>query len=143
MRPALPASAPARLGAAHFVIDETTAMTVAQTDRRNASGAFWFTGITLWLCWNVGSVAGALLGAVLGAPETWGLDAAFPAIFVALLATHMRTAAGRTAALAAAAVAVGVAQGAAPRRGGGGHGRHRGPASHPLTDATEGGSRSR
>ena len=108
VRPALPASAPARLGAAHFVIDETTAMTVAQTDRPNASGAFWFTGITLWLCWNVGSVAGALLGAVLGTPETWGLDAAFPAIFVALLATHMRTAAGRTAALAAAAVAVGV-----------------------------------
>ena len=99
-------------GASQFaavgVIDETTAMTVAQTDRRNASGAFWFTGITLWLCWNAGSVAGALLGAVLGAPETWGLDAAFPAIFIALLATHVRTAAGRTAALAAAAVAVGV-----------------------------------
>ena len=107
VRPVLPASATARLRAAHFVIDETTAMTVAQTDRRNASGAFWFTGITLWLCWNLGSVAGALLGAVLGNPETWGLDAAFPAIFVALLGTHMHTAAGRTAALAAAAVALG------------------------------------
>ncbi len=108
MRRALPASVPARLGAAHFVIDETTAISTAQTSRRHAAGAFWFSGIILWLVWNLCSVAGALLGAVLGTPETWGLDAAFPAILVALLAPHVRTAAGRTAALAAAAVALGV-----------------------------------
>lgn len=106
VRRALPTSALARLGAAHFVIDETTAMAVAQSDRRNSSGAFWFTGITLWLCWNSGTVAGAVLGALIGTPETWGLDAAFPAIFVALLAAHVCTAAGRTAAVAAAAVAL-------------------------------------
>ena len=104
---ALPVAGPARLGAAHFVIDETTAMAAAQADSRDARGAFWLTAVTLWLCWNGGSVAGALLGAVLGEPETWGLDAAFPAMFVALLAPHIRTAAGRTAALAAAAVALG------------------------------------
>ncbi len=108
MRRALPSSAPARMGAAQFVIDETTAVSTAQTDRRHAAGAFWFCGVLLWLVWNACSVAGALLGAVLGTPETWGLDAAFPAILVALLATHVRTAAGRTAALAAAAVALGV-----------------------------------
>ena len=55
----------------------------------------------------LGSVAGALLGAVLGEPQTWGLDAAFPAMFVALLAPHVRTPAGRTAAGVAAAVALG------------------------------------
>ena len=106
-RRALPASALARLGSAHFVIDETTAMAAAQDDSRDARGAFWFTAVTLWLCWNLGSVAGALLGAVLGEPQTWGLDAAFPAMFVALLAPHVRTAAGRTAAGIAAAVALG------------------------------------
>ena len=106
-RRALPAMALARLGSAHFVIDETTAMAAAQDDRRDARGAFWLTAMTLWLCWNSGSVAGALLGAVLGEPETWGLDAAFPAMFVALLAPHVRTAAGRTAAGVAAAVALG------------------------------------
>lgn len=106
-RRALPSAMLARLGAAHFVIDETTAMAAAQRDSRDARGAFWLTAVTLWLCWNGGSVAGALLGAVLGEPETWGLDAAFPAMFVALLAPHIRTAAGRTAALVAAAVAFG------------------------------------
>ena len=107
VRKALPESTLPRLGAAQFVIDETTAMAVAQTDRRDASGAFWFTGITLWLCWNLGSVAGAAIGAVLSTSETWGLDAAFPAIFVALLATHVHTVAGRVAAIAAAAIALG------------------------------------
>ncbi len=106
-RRALPAVALGRLGSAHFVIDETTAMAAAQADRRDARGAFWLTATTLWLCWNSGSVAGALLGAVLGEPETWGLDAAFPAMFVALLAPHVRTAAGWTAAGVAAAVALG------------------------------------
>ena len=106
-RRALPATALARLGSAHFVIDETTAMAAAQADRRDATGAFWLTATTLWLCWNLGSAAGALLGTVLGEPEAWGLDAAFPAMFVALLAPHVRTAAGGTAAAVAAAVALG------------------------------------
>ena len=106
-RRALPSLVLARLGSAHFVIDETTAMAAAQADRRDATGAFWLTATTLWLCWNLGSVAGALLGAVLGDPETWGLDAAFPAMFVALLVPHVRTAAGRTAAVVAAGVALG------------------------------------
>ena len=106
-RRALPSAMLARLGSAHFVIDETTAMAAAQDDSRDARGAFWLTATTLWLFWNSGSVAGALLGAVLGEPETWGLDAAFPAMFVALLAPHVRTAANRTAALVAAAVALG------------------------------------
>ena len=106
-RRALPSSMLARLASAHFVIDETTAMAAVHDDSRDAAGAFWITAATLWLCWNLGSVAGALLGAVLGEPQTWGLDAAFPAMFVALLAPHVRTAAGRTAAGVAAAVALG------------------------------------
>lgn len=106
-RQVLPSSMLARLGSAHFVIDETTAMAAAQDGSKDARGAFWFTAVTLWLLWNTGSIAGAQLGAVLGDPETWGLDAAFPAMFVALLAPHLRTAAGRVAALVAAAVALG------------------------------------
>lgn len=107
VRKSLPDSTLPRLGAAHLVIDETTAMAVAQPDRHSAWDAFWFTGVTLWICWNLGSLAGAGLGSVLSTPETWGLDAAFPAIFVALLATHLRTPAGRVAAIVAAAIALG------------------------------------
>lgn len=106
VRRALPAFTPARLGGAHFVVDETTGLAAAQTNRQDAAGAFWLAGTTLWLCWNLGSVAGALLGSVIGTPETWGLDAAFPAIFAALLAGHLRTVAGRTAAGVAAAIAL-------------------------------------
>lgn len=106
VRRLLPDSLPARTGAAHLVIDETTAMAAAQTDHRDARGAFWFTGIVLWLTWNAGSIAGAVVGTVLGDPESWGLDAAFPAVFVALLAPHVRKSPGRAAALGGLAIAL-------------------------------------
>lgn len=102
---ALPASAPGRLLAAQFVIDETTAMASAQDDDRHAAGAFWLTAVVLWTCWNAGSLLGALLGAALGQPETWGLDAAFPVAFMALLMPHVRTRPGRAAALGGALLA--------------------------------------
>ena len=114
VRPALPASTPARLVGAHFIVDETTAMAAAQTDRRHAAGAFRFMAVALWLSWNLGSVAGAMAGSFVGAPETWGLDAAFPAVFVALAATHLRTAAGRITAGIAAAIALGAVPFTAP-----------------------------
>jgi len=103
----LPQALRPRLAAAHLVIDETVAMAVSQRESRAARDAFWFTGLTLWLCWNLGTLAGAALGGVLATPETWGLDAAFPAIFVALLATQLRTTAGRVAAICAVAIALG------------------------------------
>jgi 4-azaleucine resistance transporter AzlC len=91
---------------AHLIIDETTAMASVQDNDADAADAFWWTGIWLWSLWNIGSIAGALLGSAIGDPETWGLDAAFPAAFVALLAPHLRTAPGRVAALLGAAFAV-------------------------------------
>ena len=107
VRQFLPLSLLGRITGAHFVSDQSTAIAVAQTDRRDASAAFWFTGVTLWLCWNVGSVVGATLGPVMGTPDRWGLDAALPATFVALVAGQLHTAASRTAALGAAVVALG------------------------------------
>ena len=110
----LPSSLMGRLVAAQFVIDQSTAMAVAQTNRRDSSGAFWFTGVTLWLCWMAGSVAGTALGGVMGNTETWGFDAALPAIFVALLVPHLKTPEGRVAAVVAAAVALGAVPFTAP-----------------------------
>lgn len=102
----LPRAAGRQVVAAHFTIDETTAMASVQDDDATAADAFWWTAVWLWLLWNLGSVAGALLGAVIGEPETWGLDAAFPAAFVALLAPHVRTTPGRVAAVIGAALAI-------------------------------------
>jgi 4-azaleucine resistance transporter AzlC len=95
-----------RAGAAHFVIDETTAMAAVQSNDDDARDAFWWTAIWLWSLWNLGSIGGALLGSVIGEPETWGLDAAFPAGFIALLAPHVRQRPGQVAALLGAATAV-------------------------------------
>jgi branched chain amino acid efflux pump len=101
----LPNKISGRALGAHLMIDETTAMASVQDDDATAADAFWWTGIWLWLLWNLGSIGGALLGAVIGDPETWGLDAAFPAAFVALLAPHVRTSPGRVAAVLGAALA--------------------------------------
>ena len=49
-----------RAGAAHWVIDETTAMAVAAPDRELGRLAFWATGATIYLGWNAMTLVGAL-----------------------------------------------------------------------------------
>lgn len=73
-----------RLWTAHFVIDETTAMAVAQPSPRVGRYAFWATGVTLYALWTLGTLAGALVGGGIDT-HALGLDAAAPAIFLALL----------------------------------------------------------
>ncbi|MDW3217350.1 MAG: AzlC family ABC transporter permease [Acidimicrobiales bacterium] len=102
----LPGRGLSRMAAAHLTIDETTAMATVQDDAETAADAFWWTGIWLWSLWVLGSLGGALIGAAIGEPETWGLDAAFPAAFISLLAPHVRTAPGRVAAILGAGLAI-------------------------------------
>ena len=96
-----------RLVAAQLTIDESTAVALANEDRRPAGQlGFWVTGLAIFLLWNLGTLVGAVAGSAVGDPRDLGLDAAAPAAFLALLAPRMR---GRTewnAALLAAAVAV-------------------------------------
>ena len=95
-----------RAMAAQFVIDETTAKMSAQDDPEAARDAFWFTGLWLFVFWNVGTVVGVLAGGLLEDPGAWGLDAAFPAAFVALIVPHVRTRPGQVSAVLGAAIAV-------------------------------------
>jgi predicted branched-subunit amino acid permease len=76
--------------AAQRVIDETSAVTLAQPDRRSALLGFTVTGATLYVLWNLTSFLGALGASALGDPAAWGLDAAGPAVFLALLAPMLR-----------------------------------------------------
>jgi branched chain amino acid efflux pump len=92
--------------AAQLVIDESTAMARAQDDPGAARRAFLATGVSVWLCWNAGTLAGALLGDGLGDPRALGLDAMFPAAFLALLAPQLRRPGAPVAAVAGAMVAV-------------------------------------
>ncbi len=92
--------------AAHFVIDETTAVASAQVGTDRSRDAFWFTGLWLFAFWNVGTVLGVVVGGAFEDPGVLGLDAAFPAAFVAMLAPHLRTRPGQVAAIGGGAIAL-------------------------------------
>ncbi len=79
-----------RATAAHFTIDESTAVGLAQPTPRARRVGFWVTGVGIWLGWNLTTLAGALLGDVLGDPRAYGLDAAAAAAFLALLWPRLR-----------------------------------------------------
>jgi 4-azaleucine resistance transporter AzlC len=87
-----------RAAAAQLTIDESTAMASAQADPAAKRHAFWITGIAVYVCWNVATLAGALVGTAIE-PETYGLDVAFPAGFVAMVAPHLRHRLGLLAAV--------------------------------------------
>ncbi len=92
--------------AAQWVIDETTAVTLAQPTRRAARLGFVVTGLTLYVLWNLTTLAGALGAEAIGDTDAWGLDAAGPAVFLALLAPMLRTTTER--AVAGVAVVLGL-----------------------------------
>lgn len=76
--------------AAHFVIDETTAMAIARDSAPESRFAFWATGIAVFTLWNLGTLIGALATHALPDPKVLGFDAAPPAAFLALLAPRLR-----------------------------------------------------
>ncbi|MGT2530796.1 AzlC family ABC transporter permease [Streptomyces nojiriensis] len=96
----------ARPFAAHWVIDETTAVALAQQDRRSARLGFGVTGLALYVLWNLTTLLGALGAEAIGDTDAWGLDAAGPAVFLALLAPMLKTSTER--AVAALALVLGL-----------------------------------
>ncbi|WP_189479631.1 AzlC family ABC transporter permease [Streptomyces pseudogriseolus] len=92
--------------AAQWVIDETTAVSLAQPTRRAARIGFLVTGLSLYVLWNLTTLLGALGADAIGDTKAWGLDAAGPAVFLALIAPMLRT--GTERAVAALAVLLGL-----------------------------------
>ncbi|MDX6230191.1 MAG: hypothetical protein QOI76_3581 [Frankiales bacterium] len=92
-----------RVAAAQLTIDESTAVAVVQPDSESRSAGFWVTGITVYVGWNLMTLAGALLGNAVGDPRRYGLDAAAAAAFLALLWPRLKD---RQAAAVAAAGAL-------------------------------------
>jgi predicted branched-subunit amino acid permease len=95
-----------RLFAAHFVLDESTAMAITHDDDEAARLGFWSTGLAVFVCWNLATLIGAVGTEALSDPKVLGLDAAAPAAFLALLAPRMRGREPWMAALFAAAAAL-------------------------------------
>jgi 4-azaleucine resistance transporter AzlC len=104
--PIMPRRLRERALVAHLVIDESTAMARAEDDPDDARRAFLLTGISVWVCWNAGTLAGALVGGGLGDPRALGLDAMFPAAFLVLLAPQLRRPGAPVAAIAGAVIAL-------------------------------------
>ncbi len=92
----------ARPLAAHFTIDESTAVAITQEQPRQQRIGFWLTGVGIFVLWNLTTFIGAVAGEAMGDPRTYGLDAAAAAAFVGLLWPRLR---GRDP-LAVAALAV-------------------------------------
>lgn len=67
----------------------------------------WFvlgSGVALWVCWQVTTVAGVAAGAAV--PESWELEFALPLTFIAIVVPALRDRPAIVAAAVAAAIAV-------------------------------------
>jgi len=110
MAPVLQVRGVRRLIAAQLTIDESTAMAVGRAVEhdggRAARLAFWATGLSVFVFWNLATVAGAVGAHALGDPKLWGLDAAIPAGFIALVWPRLNDRRSWAIGLCAAAVAL-------------------------------------
>ena len=110
MAPLLQVRGLQRLAAAQLTIDESTAMAVGRSVEhdggRAARLAFWATGLSVFVFWNLATLAGAAGANALGDPKLWGLDAAIPAGFIALVWPRLNDRRSWAIGLCAAAVAL-------------------------------------
>lgn len=95
-----------RVAAAQLTIDESTAVAVGQPERQASRLGFWVTGVTIFVLWNLATLAGALVGDALGDPRAYGLDAAASAAFLALLWPRLRSREAQAVGVAAALIAL-------------------------------------
>ena len=103
--PVLRGSLPRRLLESQLVVDESWAIAHrggGRFDRRLLLGA----GALLYAAWVGGTLLGVLGGDALGDPEKFGLDAAFPALFLGLLVRQVHSRRALSAALLGAAIAI-------------------------------------
>lgn len=103
-----------RFGAAHVLIDESTAMSVNRESTEAARLGFLTTGLAVFLLWNLATVIGAVAGEAIGDPRTFGLDAAVGAAFLALLWPRLKDHRNVVVGVLAAAVALSMVPVTAP-----------------------------
>lgn len=80
-----------RFGTLYFMVDENWAMTVASDIKDEDKPAFLLgSGLFLFVCWNLSTLAGAALVPSMDDPARYGIDFLFCAAFLALLAGSWR-----------------------------------------------------
>jgi predicted branched-subunit amino acid permease len=113
MTPLLNTKGPLKFLASHLTIDESTAMGLAQ-DEKSFSGratrlAFWTTGLSVFVLWNLATLVGALAATSIGDPKTLGLDAAISAGLFALVYPQIQNQKHLVVAFGGALVAISLA----------------------------------
>jgi 4-azaleucine resistance transporter AzlC len=103
-----------RFGAAHLLIDESTAMSVNRETTEGARLGFRTTGLSVFVLWNLATGIGAVAGEAVGDPRTFGLDAAVGAAFLALLWPRLKDRRNILVGVLAAAVALSMVPVTAP-----------------------------
>jgi 4-azaleucine resistance transporter AzlC len=104
----LPLTRGERPVAAFFLTDEAFGVVAAARER-----SFPFllgAELSLFMMWNLATLAGFLLGAAIPDPEQLGVDLIFPLAFLALLVPLVRTRVELLVALASGALAFGLAR---------------------------------
>jgi 4-azaleucine resistance transporter AzlC len=89
--------------AAYFLTDEAFGVVVAREER--SFGFLLGAELSLFVTWNLSTLAGALLGSAIPDPQEIGVDLVFPLAFLALLVPLVRTRAELGVAVVAGAVA--------------------------------------
>ncbi len=89
--------------AAHVTIDESTGVALGQAARGEGAmrTGFWWTGLGVYVFWNLFTLLGAIGARALGDPAAWGLDAAVPAAFLGLVWPRLTSASTRVIAAVA------------------------------------------
>ncbi len=94
-----------RLLQSQLIVDESWAVSQVgggRVDRRLIVGA----GLTLYVGWLGGTALGVVGAGVVGNPARFGLDAAFPALFLALLVAQLSSRQALVAAVLGATIAL-------------------------------------
>jgi len=90
-----------------LMIDESTAIASAQTQRRWRRYGYLCGGLAIFVSWNVATLVGAVALSSTGSLVTdWGIDATIPAAFLALLWPRLKDAGQRRSALTGGLVAL-------------------------------------
>jgi predicted branched-subunit amino acid permease len=86
MAPRLKVKGLTRVVAAQITIDESTAVALGQETQGDEAmrKGFWYTGIGVFVFWNLFTLAGALGAQAMGDIRAFGLDSAVPAAFLGL-----------------------------------------------------------
>jgi 4-azaleucine resistance transporter AzlC len=103
--PSLGGSTWSRFLRSQLVVDETWALS---SDGRGGHDPAIIVGagLVLYAAWVAGTALGVLFGDLIGDPTRFGLDAAFPALFLALLMPTLDRHEARIAAVVGAAIAL-------------------------------------